>query len=262
MLSYQYNTSMKLMEIDQWIRSLLPIDEMSREDISLNGIQVGQGEQEIRKAAFAVDACQETFARAAELGADLLVVHHGLFWGKPLAVTGSHYERLRFLMEKPLSLYAAHLPLDMDEKVGNNIELARLMGLEEVLPFGSYHGKTIGFRGSLPQAMTLDEILLKMWGEPLGSLQVLPFGPEKISSVGIVSGGAPRTVSEALDRGLDLFITGDASHEIYHEAQEGGINVIFGGHYWTEIWGVRALARRMESELAVETLFVDVPTGL
>lgn len=254
--------NMRLCEIDKWIRRQLPIDDMARKDASLNGIQVGQADQDVKTVAFAVDACRETFRRAAALKADMLVVHHGLFWGKPLAVTGPHYDRLNFLMENHLALYAAHLPLDMDPELGNNIQLARLLELTNVEAFGDYHGDSIGFAGRLPQEMSIDELSGRLTAGAASDAAVLPFGPEKIRSVGIVSGGAPNCVSEAIEKGLDCFITGDASHQIYHQAQEAGIHVIFGGHYKTEIWGVRALAARMKEELKLETVFVDVPTGL
>ncbi len=242
----------------------MAIDEMASADVSLNGIQVGMREQEVTKAAVAVDACRETFERAAALGADLLLVHHGLFWGKPLPITGAHFRRIQFLMNHGLALYAAHLPLDMHPEVGNNAGLAEILGLQERQPFGEYHGTALGVQGRLPEALDLDGLMERLWGglPGEGRVQTLPFGPAEISTVGIVSGGAPRTVGEALEKGLDCFITGDASHEIYHQALEGGVHVIFGGHYWTEIWGVRRLADQMEKALGLETVFIDVPTGL
>ncbi len=243
---------------------MLPIDEMARDDVSLNGIQVGDETREVTKVAAAVDGCRETFERAAALGADMLLVHHGLFWGKPLAVTGSHYRRIKFLMDKGLALYAAHLPLDSHPEVGNNAGLAGILDLQDREPFGDYHGTSIGVQGRLAEPLDLDRLMERLWGGVPGEgrVKVLPFGPELISSVGIVSGGAPRSVGEALGKGLDCFITGDASHEIYHQALEGGIHVIFAGHYWTEIWGVRRMLERMEKELGLETVFIDMPTGL
>lgn len=257
-----YNGRMHLSELDHELRSILAIDAMHGQDPSLNGLQVSRQNQEITRVACAVDACLETFRRAAAWNADMLFVHHGLFWGKESSVTGGHYDRLRFLFEHDLALYAAHLPLDMHPQLGNNAQMAAELGLEEVTPFGNYHGTDIGVAGTLPEPAGVDTVCERLLGGADEALSVLPFGTEQVRSVAVVSGGAPRLIGEAIERGIDLYVTGDASHTVYHEALEAGINVVFGGHYLTEVWGVRAVGRRLSRDFGLETTFLDVPTGL
>ena len=144
---------MKLKELCAYYESLLRIS--GTDDISLNGLQVGDGEAEIKTVAFAVDAAEETIGKAADAGADLLFVHHGLFWGKPYPLTGSVYRRFDLLFRRPLALFAVHLPLDLHPTLGNNARLAQTLGLQNILPFGEYHGIKIGFKG---EWMTLSSV--------------------------------------------------------------------------------------------------------
>ncbi|MCF7929030.1 MAG: Nif3-like dinuclear metal center hexameric protein [Spirochaetales bacterium] len=253
---------MQLQEFENYLQELFQPEEVAGVDPSMNGIQVSRKNQEVGKAAFAVDACLDSFERAADWGADLLVVHHGLFWGKPLKVAGSHRARLDFLLKHDMALAAMHLPLDRHAELGNNAVLAHLLGLEEVRPFGEYKGRLIGMQGCFPEAVTPKEAARLIDSGRGGKQQLLPFGPESVKSVGIVSGGASGEVAQAIDAGLDMYITGDADHSIYHLSLESGINVLFAGHYETEIWGVRALAQRVAEDTDIETLFFDVPTGL
>ena len=253
---------MHLKDFDTLIREVLDLDEFSGADVALNGLQVANDKQSVEKAAFAVDACLESIRRAAEWGAHLLFVHHGLFWGRPLAVTRGHYQRLRALIQADLALYAVHLPLDMHPQLGNNAGLARRIGLQQLEPFGEYRGMKIGFKGSLPEAMSLEQVVRACCGSNEQAINVLPFGPESVSTVGVVSGGAADEAYQAIDEKLDLFITGDASHTIYHHCLEGGINVIFGGHYLTETYGVTLLSEKLRSESNLQTRFFDIPTGL
>jgi dinuclear metal center YbgI/SA1388 family protein len=253
---------MQLEEFDALIRRILALDEFCGSDVALNGLQVANAKAMVQKAAFAVDACLESIRRASQWKADLLFVHHGLFWGRPLAVTGTHYQRLRALMRADLALYAVHLPLDMHPELGNNAGLARHLELQQLEPFGEYKGTKIGFKGTLPEGMTLEQLVRKCCQGNEQGTKVLPFGPEIIRSVGIVSGGAAEEAYQAIEEKLDLFITGDADHTIYHHCLEGGINVIFGGHYLTEAFGVTLLAERLQRESDLQTMFFDIPTGL
>jgi dinuclear metal center YbgI/SA1388 family protein len=253
---------MRVQEFDRLMREWMIIDELTGVDSSLNGLQVAGSREEIRRVALAVDASLETFRRAAEWTADLLFVHHGLFWGREQAVTGGRYRRLRFLIESGLALYAVHLPLDMQPEFGNNAGLARRLGLRGLEPFGTYRGQRIGFKGELESALSLSEVAALLGEGDARTLGQLPFGPERSRRVGIVSGGAADEVLEAIEQGLDLYITGDASHTVYHACLEGGINVIFGGHYATEQWGVRLLGEKLARETGLETCFIDLPTGL
>ncbi|MFO8063827.1 MAG: Nif3-like dinuclear metal center hexameric protein [Spirochaetota bacterium] len=253
---------MQLLELDRHIRDTLAIDLMRGSDPSINGLQVERRNTDVSRVACAVDACMETFRRAADWNADMLCVHHGLFWGHESPITGSHYERIRFLVEHDMALYAAHLPLDFHPTLGNNAQMASALGLTGVTPFGNYHGTTIGVQGRLEEPLDVGAICDRLFGGRREALSILPFGVETVETVAIVSGGAPRLLEQAVSRGLDLFITGDASHTVYHQALESGINVVFGGHYLTEVWGVRALGSHLAAELGLETTFIDVPTGL
>lgn len=253
---------MRLQEFDTLIRQALDLDGFAGTDVALNGLQVANQKDRVEKAAFAVDACLESISRAAEWGADLLFVHHGLFWGKPLSVTGGHYQRLRALIQADLALYAVHLPLDMHPELGNNAGLAKRIGLQQPEPFGEYRGMKIGFKGTLPEAMSLEQVVRICCGGTEQGITVLPFGPEAISTVGIVSGGAADEAYQAMEEQLDLFITGEADHTIYHHCLEGRINVIFGGHYLTETSGVTQMAERLQRETDLQTCFFDIPTGL
>ena len=230
-------------------------------DASLNGLQVGDSEMEIYKMAFSVDACMEAFQRTRDEGAQALFVHHGLFWGPAMPLTGILGNRVRFLMNNALSLYACHLPLDRHPEVGNNAEIVRSLGLQQIEPFGEVKGRKIGFKGHLAERSDLESLINTLFGSWDSRIDALRFGPERIRSVAVISGGGVREVSQAVEEGIDLYITGDSSHNIYHECREAGINVLFAGHYLTEIFGVQAVAERARVELGLETVFVDIPTG-
>lgn len=253
---------MTLAELDAFLSSTLDHRAWISRDKSLNGLQVGRGTAEITRVAFAVDASLQSFERTVAAEADVLVVHHGLFWGSPLAVTGGHRERLKYLLDHDLALWASHLPLDAHPTLGNNAGMAQALGLTDVKPFGEYRGAKIGVKGTLPQPMTLDRVCEILFHGRENVLQTLPFGKNAVSTVGLVSGGAAHDVDEAIADGLDLFITGDADHTIHHVALEAGINVISGGHYATETWGVRQLASHLQKQTGVSTVFLDLPTGL
>lgn len=253
---------MLLINIESWLNKVLEPQLYAQADPSRNGVQVENDGSDITRVAFGVDASLETIERAVQAGAGLLVVHHGLFWNDPIPVTGSHYRRLKCLFSSNLALYASHLPLDAHREVGNNAGLAALLKLESIEPFGEWRGLKIGFRGTLTEPITLDEAIKRLFPDGTKPMSVLPFGPKKIRSIAIVSGGATGEVYQAMDFGCDLFVTGDASHEIYHPCLERGISVISGGHYQTETVGVRLLAERLGRETGLDTVFIDVPTGL
>jgi dinuclear metal center YbgI/SA1388 family protein len=192
----------------------------------------------------------------------MLLVHHGLLWEKPLRLTGALYDRVRLLVEKRIALWAVHLPLDLHPEVGNNIGIARHLGLIDIQPFGRHHGIKIGYKGVLPAAATLEEIATRMSSRQGEPVRTFPFGAAEVTTVGIVSGNAPWDVTQAIEEGLDLFVTGEPSHEIYHNCLEARIHVIFAGHYHSESFGVRLLADKLARETGLETTYLDVPTGL
>jgi dinuclear metal center YbgI/SA1388 family protein len=252
---------MRLTELDRLLRGALELERAAQVDSALNGLQVANARGEAARVACAVDACLESIRRAVEWKADVLFVHHGLFWGKPQALTGFHYRRVRELCAGDCALYAVHLPLDAHPGLGNNAGLARRLGLREVQPFGEHRGLKIGCRGLLPEALSLQQVASLCCGAhpPLG---LLPFGPQAIRAVGIVSGGASQDALQAIEEGLDLFITGEPSHMIYHACLEAGINALFAGHYLTEVWGVKNVGEWLSGEHGLATCFLDIPTGL
>ncbi len=250
---------MKLDEIVQFLDEYLRINEWS--DKSRNGLQV-EGNGEVEKIAFSVDACMESFERAKQADADMLVVHHGLVWGGIEYVRGIVARRLKFLLENGISLYAAHLPLDAHPEIGNNAQLLKILGAEISEPFGSYHGSAIGYAGEFSEDKSVEEVA-SVIGKALNTeVKILRFGGAKVKKVGIVSGKGAFAISQAIDNGLDLLVTGEAEHEAYHLAKEGGLNVIFAGHYATETVGIKALMNVVKNEFSIEVEFIDVPTGL
>ena len=249
-------------KLDIFFRSLLDIDGFLTADNSLNGLQVGNDGREIGKIAFAVDASLESFKRAAEAGAGMLFVHHGLFWGDSPRLEGVHRERIKFLLDNNLCLYGVHLPLDQHPVLGNNAVLAKLLGIEEPEPFGLYHGRKIGYKGRLSSPLTNEEACRRISFCDRPPLAVYLFGKDENRTAGVVSGGAAEECLQALEEGLDLFITGEPSHSYYHYALEGKLNYIAGGHYSTEVWGVRSIMEETANQLNIDTEFIDIPTGL
>jgi dinuclear metal center YbgI/SA1388 family protein len=257
-----YTLIMDTNELDLYFRNILDMDTVSSIDPSMNGFQVDSGIRMVNKVAFAVDASMETFKRAVDLNADILFVHHGLFWGFPLAVTDSHYKRLSYLINHNLSLYAVHLPLDMNSIIGNNYGIAEQLKLKNLCPFGSYKGVKIGFSGSLEEEKTIEDILDILGIDRKETLGILPFGKKMNTTIAVVSGGATSEINQAMNQNIDLYITGDLSHAVYHNCLEWGINMISAGHYFTETFGPRLLSEKLKTDTSLETVFIDVPTGL
>ncbi|MDR2481130.1 MAG: Nif3-like dinuclear metal center hexameric protein [Spirochaetaceae bacterium] len=249
-------------EFDAYFRSILDIDGFSAADASLNGLQVDNDGGTISKIAFAVDACMETFKRAAAAGAGLLFVHHGLLWGNPLRVTGLYRERLKFLLDNNIVLYACHLPLDEHPDIGNNAVLSEKLGMKNITPFGLYHGRKIGYKGELAEPLNIDAAAERISFMSRPPAVSLPFGKAMNTTCAVISGGAAMEAVQAIEEGIDLYITGECSHSVYHFALEGSLNMLCGGHYLTEVWGVRKLMEKTAADLSIETLFIDVPTGL
>jgi len=249
-------------QLDAFFRGILDIEGFSSIDSSLNGLQVDNDGSPVNKIAFGVDAAMETFEQAAAVNAGLLFVHHGLFWGVPSRIAGNLRRRIKFLLDHNICLYAAHLPLDHHPKLGNNAVLAQLLGLENIEPFGLYHGRKIGFKGTFPKPVTVDEAVKKISFMERPPLGIFPFGKKDCLTAAVVSGGAAENAREAVAEGVDLYVTGESSHTVYHECLEGKLNMIAGGHYCTEVWGPQAVMRHTMAELAIDAEFLDIPTGL
>lgn len=231
-------------------------------DKSRNGLQV-EGKEEVEKIAFAVDACMDTFVKARALGSDMLIVHHGLIWGGIEYVRGLVQKRLKFLLENEMNLYATHLPLDVHPEVGNNAKLLKLLDLEPKEPFGEYNGISIGYISEFEEPKPLP-LVAQILVEKLKTeyVKAYEFGVEEIKSVAVVSGRGGFAIPEAIEKGVDLFITGEFLHDDYHTAKEGKLTVIAAGHYATETLGVKALMPVLREKFGVKTAFIDNPTGL
>jgi dinuclear metal center YbgI/SA1388 family protein len=257
---------MTLSELDEYFATYLNIAAFP-DDPSKNGLQVENllgmdGTGAVTKIAFAVDACFETIRRAAIVKADMLFVHHGLLWGQCDPVRGVYYRRIKELIQNNMALYACHLPLDAHPESGNNYGLAHKLALQNIEPFGEWKGYTIGVIGAFDSPRTSDEIIQSLFPSALEDCVVLPFGKEKASRIAIVSGGGADELEQAVQAGADVFLTGEIGHTQYHYAEEYGITVIAAGHYLTETVGVKLMQQKIERETEIETVFIDVPTGL
>lgn len=226
---------------------------------AVNGLQV-QNDGRVRRIAAAVDATLATARLAVAAQADLLVVHHGLFWTPTHPWTGRRYELLRLLLDHNLAVYSSHLPLDEHPRLGNNALLCRALGWKKLTPFFACKGRPIGFatrtrvdRGALSRK------LADVLGAPP---KLLPGGPAICRRIGVVTGGAGDELRQAAAEGVDTFITGEGRHWTYAIAEELGINVFLGGHYATETFGVKALAAELSRRFRVPWTFLDHPTGL
>ncbi|MFS8637936.1 MAG: Nif3-like dinuclear metal center hexameric protein [Gemmatimonadota bacterium] len=250
---------MRLEELVDYLDGYLRIAEVPDYPNALNGLQV-EGRDEVRRIGVAVDASEASIRAAAGRGCDVLIVHHGLFWDGNVPVTGRRYRRLRLLIERGIALYSAHLPLDVHPEVGNNVVLARELGMMVEGTFGDYKGMPVGVWGRLALSR---EALAARLDEVLGRrVRLLPGGPERLERVGVLTGAGGGMIADAIAAGLDALVTGEGAHHTYFDAIEGGINVYYGGHYATETWGVRALAAHLSERFGVPTEFIDLPTGL
>lgn len=248
-----------LFQIVKYADRLLQPDQFQDYSGAVNGLQV-ENRGKVHCIAAAVDGSAATVRMAIEQGANLLVVHHGLFWSATVPWTGPKYELLRLLMDNDIAVYSSHLPLDAHPKLGNNALLCRALKMKKLAPFFEAKGRLLGYRGEL----SIDRnALAKRLSAAIGNrVTVLPGGPEKCRRIGVVTGGAGAELKIAADAGVDTFITGEGPHWTFALAEELGLNVLYGGHYATETFGVKALAARLSQQFALPWTFLDHPTGL
>ncbi len=234
-------------------------------DVAYNGLQIESGNSEVSSIAFAVDAGYSVMEEALTRRCQLLVVHHGILWGKAEPIVGPWARKLHLCLSKGLSLYAAHLPLDGHTALGNAAVIAReLLDADEIASAFEYQGAGIGVSARLKQPMDLQAVVEKLKQCPGAQARplVLPFGKASISRIGIATGSATFMIPEASRMGLDLFITGEPKQEAYHVAKELGVSVVCMGHYASETFGVRALQRVLTERFGVKTEWIDEPTGI
>jgi putative NIF3 family GTP cyclohydrolase 1 type 2 len=218
---------MKLGKIIEWLDRVLDVGAF--DDVSNNGLQIEREGDDVKLVAFAVDASAASVESAAKAGAQLLVVHHGISWGGGIKrIAGGEYNVIAKAIRANLALYAAHLPLDANKTVGNNWELARYLGLARIKPAFSYHGNVIGVTGYNKHG----------------------------KKIGVCSGGAGEFAPDAKALGCDLYVTGEANWGERIAAENIGMEMVCAGHYETETFGVKALAKAMEKSLKVKTIFI------
>jgi len=238
-------------ELVRYLNGYLDLEAFPQ-DPSLNGLQV-EGKPRVTKVGAAVDAGEAVFRKALEEGVDFLLVHHGLFWGRPFPIVGHHKRRLALLFQGGINLYAVHLPLDAHPEVGNNFVLARDLGLLDLIPWD------VGVRGRFPLPTPLLQVADRL-GQLTGMQPLVHQGGlDQVETVIIVSGSGTGLLPKV---DADLFITGEPKHAVFHETFERGLNVIYAGHYDTETFGVKALAQHLYGRFGLPWVFLDHPTGL
>jgi dinuclear metal center YbgI/SA1388 family protein len=248
-----------LSDVSVFIDDLLDIINVPDWPNALNGLQLANSGR-VTSLGAAVDAGEPTLAKAAAAGVDLLLVHHGLFWAGLRPLTGALFRKVSLAVRADMAVYSAHLPLDVHPTLGNNALLAQALGLAPTEPFFFEKGRFIGLKASL--SMPLGDLVLLLEKAVAGPVKVFPAGPERVSRVGIVTGGAGGEVHRAAAEGVDTFITGEGPHAAAIAAQELGVNLLLAGHYATETFGVKALAARLAAQFRLPWQFIDHPTGL
>jgi dinuclear metal center YbgI/SA1388 family protein len=255
----------QLQALVQYLDGELRNSEIPDYDAALNGLQLANS-GEVTRVAAAVDYSADTVAAAVREKANLLLVHHGMFWRGPHAVVGRAYQRLASAVRADLAVYSSHIPLDLHPTLGNNALLARELKLERDGTFGRYRGIEIGVTGAsdLPTAQLVDRV--RVFSARFATTAVAtPFSSDHRTRRWAIitgAGASPETLAEALARGVDTFIVGEGAHHTAVYAIEQGLVVVYGGHYATETLGVRALADRLGERYGVSSVFVNVPTGL
>ncbi len=223
-----------------------------------NGLQV-ENPGEVTRVAVAVDAHLGVLEAAVAAGADLLVVHHGLAWSPLAPVTGATYRKLRCCFDHGLAVYASHLPLDAHPELGNTAGLAAALNLEGGEPWFEEKGHRLGLRFDVDlDRQALSDRLRAATGQSL----LRPWGPERVRSLGLITGGAGAEIARVAALGVDTFLTGEGSHWTDGLARDLGLNLLFGGHYATETFGVKALGAHLERTFGLPWTFLDLPSGL
>jgi dinuclear metal center YbgI/SA1388 family protein len=245
--------------ICSFLDGFLRIKEVEDYPNALNGLQL-ENDGRVTRIGAAVDASEAVIEMAVGKKVDLLFVHHGLFWGGLTRLAGPQFRKLKRAISSNLSVYSAHLPLDLHPQVGNNILLARSLELGQPEPFFMLKGQTLGY--AISAEIGRDELLRRLKTVLGSELWVCAGGPQQVRRLGIVTGGAGSELEKAAAEGVDTFITGEGPHHTFSLAEELGINLIYGGHYATETFGVRALAELVAAKIGLPWTFLDHPSGL
>jgi len=248
-----------LSQIVSYADEHLRIPEIDDWPNALNGLQV-ENSGAVTKIGAAVDASTRTIENAVERRVNFLVVHHGLFWPGLQPISGGRRRLLERIFRSDLALYSAHLPLDVHSVLGNNAQLAASLGFENTEPFFETKGRPIGLR--IETQISREELSRKLEQSLGGQVKMFATGPADTRSIGLITGGAGSEIYAVAREGIDTFITGEAPHWAAVAAEELGINLLLGGHYATETFGVKALAAHLSERFNLPWEFIDSPTGL
>ncbi|MEK7485371.1 MAG: Nif3-like dinuclear metal center hexameric protein [Planctomycetota bacterium] len=230
-------------------------------DVGLNGLQV-ESVAPIKKVCFAVDACLTSIEQAIQHQAQILIVHHGLFWGRETSITGIHYQRIQRLLQNQIALYAIHIPLDVHPELGNNVSLANALNLEVIESFGEFRKTKIVLGTKCAQPLPVKDFQTQVENLLRNKTHLLSFGKEMIQKIALCTGDASFGVHEAYEKGYDLYFTGEREHISYHLCKDLGFHCLFGGHYATETFGLKSLAQKLQEKFSLETCFLEIPTDL
>lgn len=246
-------------ELVNYADEFLRLGEINDWPNALNGLQI-ENSGRVTKIGAAVDISTHTINDALERKIGFLLVHHGLFWGGLNSISGSLYRILKTAISHDIALYSAHLPLDLHPEVGNNAQLATSLGFDSTEAFLEVKGQPVGLKSMI--RMSRDEIVGKLEHSLGGEVKVFAFGASEVRNVAIITGGAGGEIREVAAQGIDTFITGEAPHWAAVAAEELGINLLLGGHYATETFGVKAFAAHLSGRFKLPWEFIDHPTGL
>jgi len=237
----------------------LRLAEIGDYEHAVNGLQI-ENSGEVKRIGAAVDVSTRTLQEAALQKIDFLLVHHGLFWAGLKPVTGPLHRQLRIAFDHDIAIYSAHLPLDLHPKVGNNAQLAAAIGLSSTKPWLEYKGTPVGLIGTGNSSCR--ELAKRLEKAVAGPIKSFCYGPKQPRTIAVVTGGAGGEIHRVAEANIDTFVTGEAPHWAAIAAEEAGINLLLGGHYATETFGVKAFAAVLSEKFSTPWTFIDCPTGL
>ncbi len=249
-----------LSEIVALLDAELRVKEIKDASVALNGLQV-ENNGLVNKIAIAVDGSQKTIDNAISAGADLLLLHHGIYWCGLRPLTGWWKQKLVSCLNNNLAIYSAHLPLDMHPRLGNNAQLGDALGLQDCQPEVDYHGTMIGQSGLFDGTIgELQEKFATVTGSPVTGFIHDATAPA--GRIAICSGGAGDEIYQIQAKGYNCYLTGEENHWVRNAAEDMDFSILFAGHYATETFGVKALGRLLEEKFGLPTIFIDNPTGM
>ena len=248
-----------LYTLKEFLDTELDIDSI--DDACSNGLEIF-GKEQIKKIVFMVDPSEQGIQEAIKQNGDMIIVHHGLFFGSVRKIDGFLYKRIKLLMNHDISLYAAHLPLDVHPVLGNNTQVANVLSLQNVKQYDVRQYKNLLTIGEFDTPVPWNDFLEMIQQKINTDIRSLNFGPGTIKRVGIITGSGSEAATIVAQYGADAFITGESKLQSFHESKESHINIVFAGHYHTEVFGLQALQKFIQEKFEIETAFIDIPTVL